>query len=294
MVKRTKIGGVYCIHNLVNHKKYIGCANNLRERWLNHVRYLEVNEHQNRLLQEDYNAYGRENFEFFIIQEISNDFSLAQSMELYWIVFYDSFAGDGHGYNLSRGGVGNLSMQFEEDAKERISKSSSNRKKRGTRSSQYLGVYYHRGNGRWAVYASKRRKSYYGGMYDSEIDAAIAYNSLALKVFGDLANLNIIDGSIPYVVQDDESTNDERPKERPSNRLKVKIDENGRIVARDPVGLRKVRNYWRASIKYKKIVYNIGNFKTKEEAILAYNAKSIELYGDDSHTNSIKNLDRTT
>jgi len=62
-----KVGGVYCIENLKNDKKYIGQSTDLKKRKYEHFRMLKGNCHFNTHLQNAYNKYGEENFVFEIL-----------------------------------------------------------------------------------------------------------------------------------------------------------------------------------------------------------------------------------
>lgn len=60
--------GVYYIECKVNKKKYVGSAQDLNGRKVEHFKTLRNNQN-NKLLQEDFNKYGEENFEFVIVEE---------------------------------------------------------------------------------------------------------------------------------------------------------------------------------------------------------------------------------
>jgi len=60
-------GGIYCIENLKNGKKYIGQTINLERRKHEHFSLLKRNHHSNTHLQSSYNKYGEENFKFRIL-----------------------------------------------------------------------------------------------------------------------------------------------------------------------------------------------------------------------------------
>jgi hypothetical protein len=64
-----------------------------------------------------------------------------------------------------------------------------NSKKRKNCRSIYKGVTL-RPSGRWGVYIAKSGVNMCLGTFDSEIDAALAYNEKALQLFGEFANLN--------------------------------------------------------------------------------------------------------
>lgn len=64
--------------------------------------------------------------------------------------------------------------------------------KRGT-TSKYKGV-SKRPSGRFGVYINYNKKSICLGTYDTEEEAALIYNEKALQLFGEYANVNIIEG----------------------------------------------------------------------------------------------------
>lgn len=65
---QEKICGVYCIKNVKNNKIYIGSSVDVKRRWYHHVTELNKNNHCNWHLQRAWNKYGRDNFEFYILQ----------------------------------------------------------------------------------------------------------------------------------------------------------------------------------------------------------------------------------
>lgn len=74
--------GIYCILNLQNQKKYIGSSNNLYERLKNHDNQLNSNTHFNKILQNSWNKYKKENF-IFIILEYCNKNKLIEKEQFY-------------------------------------------------------------------------------------------------------------------------------------------------------------------------------------------------------------------
>lgn len=62
--KKDMLSGIYSIENLINSKKYIGFARNLKQRKKRHYTQLRGNIHVNSYLQAAWNKYGEENFKF--------------------------------------------------------------------------------------------------------------------------------------------------------------------------------------------------------------------------------------
>ena len=63
---------VYQIKNLENNKVYIGETIRGELRWKAHLCDLRANRHPNKLLQEDFDKYGREAFEWTILKEFED------------------------------------------------------------------------------------------------------------------------------------------------------------------------------------------------------------------------------
>lgn len=60
--------GIYVIKNNVNNKMYIGSSTNIKQRFTCHKSALRNNNHRNKHLQNAWNKYGEDNFEFIIIE----------------------------------------------------------------------------------------------------------------------------------------------------------------------------------------------------------------------------------
>lgn len=60
--------GIYQIVNKVNQKKYIGSSTRLQGRKKRHFSELNCNIHHSQALQRAYNKYGKDNFDFFILE----------------------------------------------------------------------------------------------------------------------------------------------------------------------------------------------------------------------------------
>ena len=60
--------GIYKIRNSITSDCYIGSATNLRQRWIAHRSALGLNRHNNQHLQNAWNKYGSDAFEFIVIE----------------------------------------------------------------------------------------------------------------------------------------------------------------------------------------------------------------------------------
>lgn len=67
------------------------------------------------------------------------------------------------------------------------------RKKRKNASSKYFGVCFQKNMNKWKAEVRKERNFYMLGLFSSEHDAARAYNEKAKELFGEFANLNVIE-----------------------------------------------------------------------------------------------------
>lgn len=92
-----KIQGIYKITNLINGKCYIGKSEDIEHRKKTHFMELEEGSHHSAYLQEDYKKYGKNNFQFEII-EVINDENLLMFAERFFIDKFDSFRS---GYNMT-------------------------------------------------------------------------------------------------------------------------------------------------------------------------------------------------
>lgn len=108
--------GIYLIRNKANNKVYVGQSVDIKQRWYNHKRELKNGTHYNEHLQKAYNKYGKENFEFKIIEYCTEE--ELDELESKWIKEFDSMNYN-KGYNSESGG--NKNKRFSEERIKAIS-----------------------------------------------------------------------------------------------------------------------------------------------------------------------------
>lgn len=218
------LSGIYCIENIINHKKYIGYSKNIQRRWNYHKSLLKNDGHENKFLQRAWNKYGEHNFVFYII-ELCPTQELIESEQFY--IKYFCSMNDNFGYNLNLGGIGNLGwipteenirnksvavtgdknpmfgIKHKEETKKMFSQQRINNKngvgnknslckKRKNSSSQYYGVCSNKKskNKPWSAFFINNCKTKNLGMFEREIDAAMAWDAMSWNTFHDITKLN--------------------------------------------------------------------------------------------------------
>lgn len=97
---KNNICGIYYIKNIVNNNMYIGQSINIKNRFSCYKSALNKNSHYNEKLQEDFNKYGIESFEFGVLEECNRED--LDKLEQYYIKKYNTMI---EGYNNASGGL---------------------------------------------------------------------------------------------------------------------------------------------------------------------------------------------
>lgn len=115
--------GIYQILNIVNGKRYIGSAVDIKGRWAAHSSDLLYGKHRNKHLQRSYNKYGKKNFTFSVVEyvEVLEDLI---DREQYYMDRYDW----GMLYNLNPTAGSCLGIKRSDEMKEKLRKFHTGRK----------------------------------------------------------------------------------------------------------------------------------------------------------------------
>lgn len=88
---------IYKIQNTINGKLYIGSSKRPQKRWYEHKRDLKKGNHHSTHLQNAWNLYGKDNFEFSVIDECDVEIQFTREAE--WVIKEQSHLED-WGYNM--------------------------------------------------------------------------------------------------------------------------------------------------------------------------------------------------
>lgn len=98
-----ELNGIYCILNTKSNKFYIGLTKvSFKKRFIQHQSNLKNNRHKNIYLQRAFNKYGKDNFQFIILEVLNTkNLNLLKIKEIEHIKLFESYK---NGYNLTKGG----------------------------------------------------------------------------------------------------------------------------------------------------------------------------------------------
>lgn len=148
-----KTCGIYSIKNKIDGKLYIGKAVNIEGRFRTHISSLKKNKHDNDYLQNAWNKYGSESFEFSILEKCDKD-SL-NDREIFHISNLKTKRPGG--YNLTDGGDGITNPS--DSTRKKISESMTGKKRsEESKRKQSESLMGHPGRRGWKQTSEAKRK----------------------------------------------------------------------------------------------------------------------------------------
>lgn len=161
--------GVYKILNRKNGKFYIGSSVDVEKRFSSHKKELIAGTHNNKHLQNAWNKYGEDSFEFLVIEEVS-DINELRNRETYYLQSTKCTNPD-IGYNMLDNANIGLGVQASTEIRQRISVACSGDKNGNYGRKHTEEEKVRMRDNRWGVgYKCKPRSVYYKKKTPEEIE----------------------------------------------------------------------------------------------------------------------------
>lgn len=288
-----RISGIYSIENVETHMRYIGASTNMQKRWNKHKNYLKLNKHWNFLLQNEYNIYGEDLFEYTIIQHTPPDKEILKFMETYWIVYYDAFVECGKGYNLTYGSPNFCPSEITKERNRKAQEGKTLSEDHKKKISDFMSSENNPHRGRIPSENTRKKMSESG----------------KIKIFTEEHKRHLSESHSgekspwfnKHLPQETREKIAEAQRGEKSPRFNWEYtDEEIDLISKGRQGIKNSGNpssvyvgvsftsfnaKWKAVITHKKKSYHLGFFDAEEDAARAYDEKAREIYGDDAKTN---------
>jgi group I intron endonuclease len=300
--------GIYAIKNIINNKMYIGSAVNLKNRRRQHFHNLKIGKHHNRHLQSSYNKYGKENFIFIIIEYVE-DINLLTTREDYYIEMYESAKSE-NGYNKRIISTTNLGLKRSKESRDKLSKAKKGKPlgKRSEPMSQEqrdkISAFF-KGKPSWNKGIPMREESK-KKLSESKKGTQVGENNPFFgKKHTEETRKKMSESHIGKKQSEEtrkKKSESSSGKNNPNFGIEMSEDQKS-LISKTSQGSKrsknstskyvgvsfvKDRNKWSSYIKYMGKLIRLGNFILEKDAALAYNAKALELYGENAKLNIIE------
>jgi hypothetical protein len=180
------------------------------------------------------------------------------------------------------------------EQREKIGQAHLGRKKTpgGTSSSQYAGVTYHKGSGRWRARVTVEGKRISLGGYETEIEAAQAYDKMMLYAYGPSIALNFPYNGEDYGEKSKAAFLASLTGNKKSASHRARLADSHRGIRSEKslssyrgVTWHKGNKAWVAQIYSSGKKRFIGYFDNEEEAARAYDKVAREIFGNGAKLN---------
>ena len=112
--------GIYEIKNALNNHRYIGSSIDIEKRWGEHLRELNGNYHYNVYLQNAWNKYGENKFEFNVLEE-------CESVKNVILFIEQKYLDSNPEYNMCKIAGNTMGVVFTKERKRKIGQANSKR-----------------------------------------------------------------------------------------------------------------------------------------------------------------------
>ena len=260
------------VHKRINKTTYIGVVyvQRLKRQWQSRIVHNWKSHHLGSFTKDEYAAlaydkkarefYGDDanvNFPHLTIKEITKKLEKIKEEEK--ILFHDHFSKKHQG---------------------RIKVSGSTMK-----TSKYVGVSVKKK--KWQAMITHHRKTYRLFGYDTEEDAALAYDKKAIELYGKDVRLNF-----PHLTIKELTKKVKKIEEAKDVFDRLSKSQQGKLVRKRPKTSKYVgvhfasgKKKWIAKINYRYKAHSLGEYDVEEAAARAYDKKAIELYGGKAKLN---------
>lgn len=119
---RDGLSGVYMIVSKATKIKYVGSSKDVKKRAGAHLKELEKNCHSNKLLQEIYNQYGKEDLSWKLLEEYSGDHQVLKDKEKQWYLKMKDSGAELSNTLIPGTGTSGMTFERSEQFKKQISK----------------------------------------------------------------------------------------------------------------------------------------------------------------------------